>query len=201
MKKIVLASKSIDRCEIFKRAKIPFEIIVSNIDEDAYKAKIEDPIELVKELAKAKALNVKDLLINQNKNSIIIAADTIVEINDGEIIGKAKDEEQAFQILKKLAGKIHNLITGFAITETNIPKIIVDYETTSVKFLNLSNEEIWDYIKSGEWKGRAGAYSIREKASLFIESIQGSSSNIIGLPMHKVYEILKNEFNLDLLQI
>lgn len=200
MKNIVLASKSIDRSEIFKRAKIPFEIIVSNINEDKYKLKISDPIKLVKELAKAKALNIKEILISENKDSIIIAADTIVEFN-GEVIGKANDEEDAFQILKELVGNTHNLITGFAITETDNPKIIVDYESTSVKFLSLSDDNIWIYVKSGEWKGRAGAYSIRDKASLFIESIKGSSSNVIGLPMHKIYEILKNNFNLDLLQI
>ena len=59
----------------------------------------------------------------------------------------------------------------------------------------MTDKEIWGYIKTGEWQGRAGAYSIREKASLFIESIQGSSSNVIGLPMNKLYQILKNEFN------
>ena len=79
--------------------------------------------------------------------------------------------------------------------------MIIDYDCTEVKFLLLSDEEILDYIKSGEWKGRAGAYSIRERASLFIDSIDGSISNVIGLPMQKIYKILKNEFNLNLLGI
>jgi len=91
------------------------------------------------------------------------------------------------------------LITGFAITDTDKPKIIVDYDITSVKFLSLSENDIRDYIKSNEWKGRAGAYSIRERASLFIKSVNGSISNVIGLPMQKIYVILKNEFNLNLL--
>lgn len=199
MKNIVLASKSIDRNLLFRSAKLNFEVVLTIVDEDKYKAQISNPIELVKKLAEEKVLNAKDSLNKEGIDAIIIAADTIVEIK-GEIIGKAKNEKQAFQILKKLAGKVHNLLTGFAITETDSSKLIVDYECTSVKFLTLSDEDIWEYIKSGEWFGRAGAYSIREKASLFIESIQGSSTNVIGLPMHKIYEILKDAFDLNLLQ-
>ena len=198
MKIIVLASKSIDRRKILKRAKLPFEVLITNVDEDKYKKEFSNPIEIVKELAKAKLLKAKEILTQENKDAIIVAADTILEL-DGEIIGKAKDEEHAFRILKKLVGKSHNLITGIGITETYNPKLIIDHDSTSVKFLELSDNEIWEYIKTGEWQGRAGAYSIREKASLFIESIQGSSSNVIGLPMNKLYEILRNEFNQDLL--
>ena len=196
---IVLASRSADRTQLLENIKLPFEVYITNIDENQYKTRFFNPIELVKQLAKAKALNAKDSLSKEGKKVIIIAADTVVELN-GEIIGKAKNEENAFHILKKLAGKVHNLITGFAITETNNSKLIVEYDSTSVKFINLLDKEIWSYIKSGEWKGRAGAYSIREKASLFIEAIQGSSSNVIGLPMHKIFRILKNEFNYNLLK-
>ena len=130
---------------------------------------------------------------------VIIAADTIVEL-DGEVIGKALNEEEAFKILKKLSGRTHNLITGIAITETFNPKQIFSHDTTKVKFLDLSDEDIKEYIKSGEWKGRAGCYSFREKAGLFAESIEGSTSNVIGLPLHKIYEILKVKFNLNLLK-
>ncbi|MHA1490992.1 MAG: Maf family protein [Promethearchaeota archaeon] len=200
MKKLILASKSIDRSEIFKRSKIPFEIFVTNVDEEKFKTKYSNPIELVKELAKAKAKSAQKSFSTKIKEAIIVAADTVVEFN-GEIIGKAKDEQQAFLILKKLAGNTHHLITGIAITKTNSRKIIIDHDITSVKFLNLTNEEILSYINSDEWKGRAGAYSMREKASIFIESIEGSSSNVIGLPMHKIYKILKFEFNLNLLRL
>jgi len=195
---IVLASRSADRYRLLENIKLPFEVFITNVDENKYKTRFSNPIELVKQLAKAKALKAKDSLSKEGKKVIIIAADTVVELN-GEIIGKAKDEENAFHILKKLAGKVHNLLTGLAITETKNSKLIVEYDSTSVKFINLLDKEIWSYIKSGEWKGRAGAYSIREKASLFIETIQGSSSNVIGLPMHKIYRILKSEFNYNLL--
>ena len=198
MKSIILASKSIDRKKILKRAKIPFEVMATNINEDILKKEFSNPIELVEQLARAKALNAKEILAKEGKKAIIIAADTIVELNS-EIIGKAENKEEAFSILKKLVGKTHKLITGIAITETNNPKIITDYECTQLKFLELTDDEIWGYLKTDEWRGRAGAYSIREKASLFIEAIQGSSSNVIGLPMNKLFEILKEEFNVSLL--
>lgn len=200
LKKLILASKSVDRTWILKQAGISFEVIAPNINEEEYKMKISDPIELSKSLAEAKAISVKNLLVNEDIDFIIIAADTIVEIN-GTIIGKAKNETEAFEILKKLVGKSHNLITGIAICESSTSKIIVDYDITSVEFLALSEEEIAGYIKTNEWKGRAGAYSIRDKASLFINKINGSSSNVIGLPMQKLYRILKEKFFINLFQV
>lgn len=199
MKKIILASKSTDRREILKRIKIPFEILITNINEQKYKTSFTNPIELVKELAKAKALYAKENLLKSKVDAVIIAADTIVEC-DGDIIGKANNKREAFEILKKLEGKTHNLITGIAITETNNPKILIDSDTTIVEFLDISDEDIWGYINTSEWIGRAGAYSIRDKASLFINKINGSPSNVIGLPMHKVFKIMKNEFGLNLFQ-
>ena len=197
MRKIVLASKSIDRSELLNRIGIPFEVMVSDIDEEKFKKRISDPILLVKELAKAKLLYVKEKLLMKNSQALIIAADTVVELN-GVIIGKAKNPEEAFKIIKNLVGNTHNLITGIAITNTDDPKIVVDYDTTSVEFLTISDAEIENYVKTNEWKGRAGAYSINDKASLFISKISGSSSNVIGLPMHKIYEILKTDFGLSL---
>ncbi|TKJ20247.1 MAG: septum formation protein Maf [Promethearchaeota archaeon Loki_b32] len=200
MKKIILASKSIDRSELLKKAGIPFEKSVTNIDEEKYKAKYSHGNDLVKELAKVKALFAKNKLIKSELDALIVAADSLV-ILEGEIIGKAQTEEEAFKIIKKLTGRTHELITGIAITETNNPKIVIDSDTTFVQFLKLSDEEIIQYIKTDEWKGRAGAYSINDKASLFIKKINGSSSNVIGLPMHKLYKILRTEFGLNLFHI
>ncbi|MHA1350169.1 MAG: Maf family protein [Promethearchaeota archaeon] len=200
MKKIILASKSIDRSKIFKRLNISFEILNTNINESDYKVRYSDPLDLVKELAKAKVLKAKELLKSEEIGTVIIAADSIVEFN-GKIIGKAQNEEEAFQILKALANRSHNLITGIALTRVGDSKIIIDYDTTSVTFIELSDDDIRNYVKIEEWKGRAGAYSIRDRASLFIEEIRGSPSNVIGLPMHKIFKILKTEFNLNLFQI
>jgi len=200
MKKIILASKSIDRSEILNKLNISFETLNTNINESDYKDKFSNPIDLVKELAKAKALKAKELLKNESMEAIIIAADTIVELNS-KIVGKAQNEREAFQILKSLANRSHNLITGIALTGVDGPKIIVDYDITVVTFLDLSDDDIRNYLKSDEWKGRAGAYSIRDKASLFIKEIQGSPSNVIGLPMQKIFKILRSEFNLNLFEL
>lgn len=198
MKKIILASKSLDRKEIFERARIPFEILIIDVNENEYKKRIKDPILLVKELARAKVIEAKNILSDAKKEVILIAADTIVEFQ-GRIIGKAHNEDDAFKMVKSLKNQTHNLITGLAITEIGCKKLTMDYEISKVRFSDLSDEEIHSYIKSGEWKGRAGSYSIMDKASLFIKSINGSSSNVIGLPMHKVFKILKNDFDLNLL--
>ncbi|KKK43217.1 hypothetical protein LCGC14_0731880 [marine sediment metagenome] len=200
MKKIVLASKSNDRRELFEQSGLFFEVLKTNVSEKKYKEKILDPVLLVKELAKVKANIAKRELVMKKTDAIIIAADTIVELN-GEIIGKAKNKKEAFQMLKKLRGKPHNLITGIAITDTNDPRMIVDYDLTTVEFLMLTDEELYDYINTNEWKGRAGSYSIFDRAGLFINKIIGSSSNVVGFPMHKLYEIFKNEFNINLFRM
>ena len=198
MKNIILASKSVDRKKILDRSKINFDVLLINVDEDKYKAKISDPIELIRKLSEVKALHARERLENEKKEAIIIAADTVVVL-DNQIIGKSKNEEEAFKILKKLSGMTHELMTAITITETSSSKLITDHDITQVKFLNLLDEEILGYIKTGEWKGRAGAYSLRDKASLFIESIKGSSSNVIGLPMQKFFLILKKEYGFNLL--
>ena len=200
MKRIILASKSVDRSKILNRLNISFETLNTNINESDYKDQYSDPIDLVKELAKVKALKAKELLSRDEIGAIIIAADTIVE-RDGKIIGKAQNDIIAFQILKSLANRSHNLITGIAITNLDDTKIVVDYDITVVTFLDLSDDDIRNYLKSEEWKGRAGAYSIMDRASLFIKEIRGSPSNVIGLPMQKIYKILKSEFNLNLFEL
>ena len=200
MERIILASKSPDRRKLFKQVRIPIEVLKTDVDEEQFKKEIKNPIQLVMELARTKGLNAKEVMQRSKKEGIIIAADTVVELN-GEIIGKAQDEQDAFRILKKLIGKTHNLLTGIAITNSYESKVITDYESTTVKFLKLSDDEIWNYIRSGDWKGRAGAYAITEKASVFIEYIKGSPSNVIGLPMHKIFLILKNDFDFNILGI
>ena len=200
MKHIILASKSIDRGKILHNALIPFDFLLTYVDEEKYKQNIADPVELVRVIAEVKVKNAQNIAANENKDAIIISADTMVEI-DGEILGKAPNETEAFKILKKLSGKTHNLLTGIAVTETYNSKIIVDHDVTKVTFLNLSDQDIKNYISTGEWRGRAGAYSISDKASLFIESINGSPTNVIGLPLYKIFNILKNEFDTNLFDL
>ncbi len=200
MKKIILASRSVDRRELFEKIRIPVEIIITNVDEDEYKDQNLDPFELVMKLSEIKALKAKKKLMKRSDNAIVIAADTIIEYN-GKIIGKATNKEHAFEILKTLNNSTHNLISGIAITQNNNDKILKDFDQTKVTFMKLSDDEIQKYIDTGEWEGRAGAYSIKDKASIFIKSINGSPSNVVGLPMHKIFNILKYEFNLNLFDL
>jgi septum formation protein len=202
MIKIILASESVDRKELLKRLLIPFDVIITNINEEKFKSEIKNPIELVMYLAEVKANAAKNLLKkkNQKDDYIIIAADTVV-LFQGEIIGKAKNKDQAFSILKKLNNNTHSLITGIAITQLNYPKVIKDYDKTTVTFLALTDKEINTYIDSNEWKGRAGAYSIEDRASMFIEKIEGSPSNVVGLPLQKIFHILKTEFKASILDL
>ncbi|MFW9950455.1 MAG: nucleoside triphosphate pyrophosphatase [Candidatus Thorarchaeota archaeon] len=200
MKKIILASRSKDREELLKLIKIPFVGIFSKVDEEFYKTKFSNPYKLVQELAKAKAIDIKNKFNKNDSDALVIAADTIVEI-DGIIIGKPVNKEHAFEILNKLNNRAHNLITGLAVTEISTPKLVSDYDKTIVHFSYITNDEIKSYLETNEWKDRAGAYSIKDKAALFINSIQGSYSNVIGLPLNKLFKICKEEFNFNLLKL
>ncbi|MEJ2277124.1 MAG: Maf family protein [Candidatus Lokiarchaeota archaeon] len=193
-----MASKSQDRRKILENLRIPFKVVPSHIDENKFHDKIRDPLELVQKLAKLKAKNVQQQLMNRNESGIIIAADTIVELN-GEIIGKAKTKKEAFKTLQLLSGLQHNLITGFAILSIMDSITYVSYDKTKVKFIELSENDIKNYIRTDEWRGRAGAYSLRERASIFIESIEGSFSNVLGLPIDKIFQILLDKFGVNLL--
>jgi len=198
--KLILASGSKDRVKSFQRAKLKFEVVVSDYDEDALKNSNYSPANLAEELARQKALNVKKKLESKEENAIIVAADTLVEFK-GQIIGKAKDKTDAFQTLKKLSNNKHTLISAIAITETFNDKIVSDCDATAVSFNQLSDDEISNYISTGEWEGRAGAYSINDKAALFIDKIEGSPSTVMGIPMQKMFLILKREFNYNLMQL
>lgn len=205
IKKIILASGSRDRKQILELLKIPFEIIVSDYNEDKSIKLV--PTDLSIFLANGKLNAVKDKIENDKKFSylidpgyIIIAADTIVSFNN-TVIGKAKDKDDAFRILKSFSGEKHELITGTVLYDSESGQTVEFSDTTEVEFENLSDNEVLSYLNnSEEYKGRAGAYSLRERAGLFIKSINGSPSNVIGLPVDKIYQNLKN-FGVNLLEI
>ena len=186
--KLILASKSRDRKKLFERAQIPVEIIPSDFDEKSIHES--DPKELVKKIAIAKAKKVMQKwnfdLGNKNNPAIIIAADTMVLL-DGNLIGKAQNKEQAFEILTQLAGKKHELLTGVALIHSISKKILTFLEISIVQFQKLTSSEIQRYLDvNDEYIGRAGAYSLYDRASLFIDFVEGSPTNVLGLPMAKL---------------
>lgn len=188
---IILASKSPRRREILENTKVRFSIKESQIDE-IIKAN-ESPKETVMRLAYEKALDVA----NNNKESLVIGADTIVVIDD-QILGKPKNEDEAYNMIKLLSGKTHYVITGFALINLSLNKKVIDCEVSQVTFKELSDECIKDYINTKESLDKAGAYGIQGYGGLLVKNIQGDYFNIVGLPISKISDCLKDNFKINL---
>ena len=188
---IILASNSPRRKEILENTKIKFSIKGSQIDE-VIKTN-ESPKETVMRLAYEKALDVA----KNNAESLVIGADTIVVIND-TILGKPKDETEAYDMIKMLSGKTHYVITGFALINLSLQKKVVDCEISKVTFKELSKECIKDYIQTKESLDKAGAYGIQGYGALLVNNIQGDYFNIVGLPISKISDCLKEHFDINL---
>jgi septum formation protein len=181
LEKIILASGSPRRTEILERAGWPHQVMVAGIDESVRPH--EDPPTYVQRLARSKAEAVAQRL----EAGLVLGADTTVVI-DGQILGQPTDEADARRMLDLLNGKWHEVLTGIALVRVG-GESRVDYETTRVRFAEMSASEIDWYIETGEAFGKAGAYGIQGKAALFIEEIQGDYFNIMGLPIRLVYEL------------
>jgi septum formation protein len=182
MKRIILASTSPRRKEIFSKAKLPFEVKESNYEEDMSLAM--PPVELVKYLAHNKAKAVAD----KNKDAIVIAADTFVVYNNN-FLGKPKTEKEAKEMLMMLSGKEHEIVTGVAIIEND--HSVSFCETVKVFMEDMSSESIDKYIATGEPKDKAGAYAMQEIGAIFIKKIEGDFYTAMGLPFKRLVEELK----------
>ena len=177
----ILASKSPRRKELMKFISSDFLIAVEDIDEESsYKY---SPIEAVKDIAKRKG----EAVYNYYPDDLVISADTIVVL-DNQIIGKPIDELDAFNILKRLSGKTHQVYTGYAIHY--LDKSIVNYVKSDVTFNELSDELIRSYIKSGSPMDKAGAYGAQDNDRKYpiIKNIIGSYDNVIGFPVKEIKE-------------
>ena len=179
--KLVLASGSPRRAEILERAGWSHEIIVAGIDETLLPN--EDAATYVQRLARSKAEKVASEL----DHGLVLGADTTVVV-DNQILGQPVDEADARRMLDLLNAKWHDVLTGVALVHVG-GDTRVGYETTRVRFAEMSDDEIDWYIGTGEPFGKAGAYGIQGKASLFIEEIEGDYFNIMGLPIRLVYEL------------
>ena len=180
-KKLVLASSSPRRAEILERASWPHDVIVAGIDESLQSD--EDAATYVQRLARSKAAAVAERL----EEGLVLGADTTVVV-EGQILGQPEDDADAKRMLRLLNGKWHEVLTGVALVRVG-GESRVGYETTRVRFAEMSESEIDWYVSTGEPFGKAGAYAIQGKASLFIEEIQGDYFNIMGLPIRLVYEL------------
>ena len=179
--KLVLASGSPRRAEILERAGWPHEVIVAGIDETLLPG--EEAAAYVQRLARSKAEKVASGL----DHGLVLGADTTVVVAD-QILGQPVDAADARRMLDLLNAKWHEVLTGVALVRVG-GETRVAYETTRVRFAEMSDDEIDWYISTGEPFGKAGAYGIQGKASLFIEEIDGDYFNIMGLPIRLVYEL------------
>jgi len=173
---LVLASQSPRRQDLLRRAGIPFIVMPADVKEELLPG--EDPRSHVVRLACAKAHAV-----SASPDEIVLGADTVVVVDD-QILGKPADAADAARMLRLLAGRDHQVITGICLRRGS--QAVADAETTTVRFVPLSEEEIRDYVASGEPLDKAGAYAIQGLASKFIDRIEGCYSNVVGLPLARV---------------
>ncbi len=192
MEKIILASASPRRREILETAGFSFDVFVTDAPEDSISPENMSTGLYVQELALLKATACEKSI--DKKNGLIISADTIV-YSDGKILGKPRDKEDAFSMLKSLSGKCHSVFTGICVMRCRDAFAVCRSVETKVCFKELTDDEINAYIATGEPFGKAGAYGIQGKASMFAERIEGDYFNVVGLPISELYDVLKNEFD------
>ena len=207
--RLILASASPRRAELLRAAGITFEIIVTDVDEQvrpgempsAYVRRLAAEKSAAAQLGTAKAAphdrRRDDLAYVGHRFSgadprgdadvIILGADTVVVI-DGQILGKPRDDDEAASMLRRLSGTRHEVLTGISLRHgaSELGRV----ETTTVHFTPLSDAEVEWYVASGEGRDKAGAYAIQGLASRFISRIDGSYSNVVGLPVAAVHEVL-----------
>ena len=182
---IILASGSPRRKELLAAAGFDFEIITSSVDEN-YDASL-PPIEVAPFLANLKAAAVASEL--RSTEVIVIGADTIVVL-DGQIFGKPTSKGDAHQMLTQLSDRTHQVMTGVSMIAPS--KTFSFVEVTDVVFKQLSDEEIWAYIETGEPMDKAGSYGIQGKGSALVDHIEGDYDNVVGLPITRLSALLKS---------
>lgn len=193
----ILASKSPRRKEILQNLGIKFDVVTSGADE-SYDESL-SPSEVVEYLSRIKGEAVRDALEKEGKdlkNMMIISADTVVYAH-GEILGKPNDDADAERMLRMLSDTNHSVLSGITLILGG--KTVSASEEAKVKFASLSESDIKRYVETGEPRDKAGAYAIQGYASLFVESICGTQTCVIGLPVALLRRMLENSFGISIL--
>lgn len=187
---VILASASPRRKKLMKDLFPSFNIIVPEIDESLSFKKFQDVKDIVKDIATRKCQKISA----DHPHDLVIAADTVVVI-DNEIIGKPKDEKDAYRMLKKLSNNTHYVYTGYAINQED--RMVVGIVKSEVMFNELSDELINAYIATGSPLDKAGAYGYQDNQDfLLVKKIIGSKHNVIGFPTEEIFEDIKRNFSL-----
>jgi len=181
---IVLASASLRRAELLASAGIAFTVVPSTIPEEFLPE--ETPGDAVRRLARAKAMDVA----GRTAGRFIVAADTVVVL-EGEVMGKPRDPADAGRMLRRLSGRVHEVVTGFEVYDKETGRAIGEVVTTRVEFKPLHPDEIRAYIATGCPLDKAGAYGIQGRAACMVRRVEGSYTNVVGLPLSEVVEALR----------
>jgi septum formation protein len=191
MKSIILASASPRRKELLQQIGIKFEVEPSKCHEDLIFGM--KPHVFAREMSLKKARFVA----GRHKNSVVIAADTIIVI-DGQILGKPHTEQEALKILELINGKCHSVLTGFSLIDSDSNITVSNSVETKVYFKQLTLPEMEAYVGTGESLDKAGAYAIQGLGAVMVEKIEGDYFNVMGLPLCTITEALK-EFGIKVL--
>lgn len=181
----ILASASPRRRDLLSRAGYAFEAMIANVDEAAFRKEGLGASRLAEVLALAKARDVAQ----RYRDRLVLGADTVVD-SHGEIIGKPTDAADAERITRKLFGSPHQVITGVALVRIHDGLEIVCSDVTTVYPRPLTEEQIARHIAGGSWEGKAGAYGIQDTGDTFIDHLDGSLTNVMGLPMELIQRLL-----------
>lgn len=180
-KRVILASGSPRRRELLAYIIKDFDVVPSDIDENASGS----PARQVRQLAADKAADIA----RQYPDALVIGADTLVAIGP-RVLGKPKDEAEAAAMLRNLSGRTHRVYTGIAVVSNGATHVAA--QVTRVTFCHMSDEEIRDYIATGEPMDKAGAYGIQGYGGKFISHVHGCYFNVMGLPLNRLYTMLKS---------
>ena len=190
---LILASSSPRRFELLTQAGYIFRVIEPDeVESEGLKIKIrpgESAISQARRLALAKAESVAQRE-TFTSSTLVLGADTVVALDD-KVIGKARDRDHAREILSTLSGTTHQVVTGLAVLEQPSGRRSMEHEVTRVSMIKLEPGQIEEYLENGPWQGKAGAYAIQEDDE-FIERIEGSFSNVVGLPLELLERMLQD---------
>jgi septum formation protein len=181
---IILASASPRRRELLAGVGIDFEVVPADVDETP-RAGESAPL-----YARRVAGDKADAVAARAPGRWVLAADTVVEV-DGAILGKAADGGEAAEMLRRLSGSVHRVITAFCVCGPGGARVQREV-TTEVVFRTLPAREIDDYVAAGEWQGKAGAYAVQGRAGAMVREVRGSITNVVGLPLAEVLETLES---------
>ncbi|KAF1085632.1 Septum formation protein Maf [Sporotomaculum syntrophicum] len=189
MPTIYLASSSPRRRELLEQIGLPYTIVTVDVDESLLPGL--SPIEQVVALSQRKARAAATIY----SEGIVIAADTVVVL-DGQVLGKPANEAEALTMLERLQGNVHEVLTGITLLELAGDRVFSDFECTEVQMRDVSRDELMRYITTKEPFDKAGAYGVQGLAAVFVAGIRGCYFNVVGLPLFKLTQMLK-EFNVD----